>query len=349
MNEPNPQLLELYGTEKLATKAAAEGVPTAVRFAAALLGFGLLMGQRSAITAAQEEAEQEEELARLMEANRMRPTIDALTKQSQARNLAVGIGRYMAKVAALNTAIEKLAQGVELTPSEKELALHHLVVKQAQSSDSLTEMEKQAIGAMLAGAARGVGRLMGKAPGAVGRAGRRVEAAGIPTLPGSAVSAAPPPIPAAARPVPRMRGVGPETGPPTISLTGAMPGTGRVPSAPPPAAARPSTAIVPTRQAALSKRIVPEREAALARRPAAAAPARDVGGDIVQATQQAGGGGGGLGWKGKLIGAGVLAGTGYAGLQAARTARDYMMIPTQQQTHRGWGARPRTMVSQFGY
>jgi len=165
MTEPNAQLMELYGTKVAAAKAAVEGVPTAVQIAAALMGFGLLMGERSRIKGEQAEHAEREELARAIEEERMRPVLESFGKTSSV-GLAQGIGRYMAKVAALNSAIEKLASGdVNLTPREYDLAVHHFLSKLAeQGPESLSEMEKEALNIMGVGRsiAGGMKRLLGR-------------------------------------------------------------------------------------------------------------------------------------------------------------------------------------------
>jgi len=56
------------------------------------------------------------------------------------------------------------------------------------------------------------------------------------------------------------------------------------------------------------------------------------------------------GWKGKALGLGALAGTGYVGYKGLQTARDYMMMPTYtSQAWGGYGAGPAHQVGPYGY
>jgi hypothetical protein len=305
MNTPNESLMNKYGT------AVEPGIPKAVQIAAALLGFSLLMGERANRKKTREEAERLNVLARAMEEERMKATIDALSKEGAFRSqyLAEGIGSFMAKVATAN-------------------------------DESLSDEQKRAITEFITKTGRAglIGRLI--------RGGAK-----------------PPPIPAAAKRVPPMQGVGApgaRPAPPSISMQGAMPGA-RAPgrAAPPQPAARPAARPAPRPAARPAARPAPERAApatAVSRRPTrpavaaapAAAPAAAAKPTAAPAAAPASAAtGGGIGLKGKLVGGALLAGTGYAGLKGAETARDFMMIPSQET--RWGGMPPRSRISPYGY
>jgi hypothetical protein len=114
VNDPNPYLLELYGTDKIAARAKAEGMPTAVRIAAALMGFGLMMHSESETDEAQERARILDEIGRRMEEARMQPLLNSLSKQGSAQ-AALLSGRYMAKLAAAEYLSEMEKEALNLT------------------------------------------------------------------------------------------------------------------------------------------------------------------------------------------------------------------------------------------
>lgn len=354
---PNTELMSKYGT------AVDQGMPTALRIAAAILGFGLLMGERTQRKGAEKEAETLREIARLMEEERMRSTIEALHKKGHVNHLAMDVGRFMAKVSAVNTGLEKLASGrTDLTELEYSAAIHHFLEKLGTGGpDSLTEMEKEAFGALaIGGGLRSLGQSLmagaGKARAALPSLRR-----GAPTGPVSAATGTP------LKPMPSMRGAGP-AGPMPASATPTLGydpskigklsqpptltrGTTRAatPTSTVSAGATPQAPVGPMTAPAAWTKTAPATRGAPAAKPAAkAAPAAAAPG-IAETTQAAGKGGGGLGWKGKLLVGGALAGGGYATLQAARSARDYMMVPSTAHPRWGAGARPRATVSSYGY
>jgi hypothetical protein len=350
MNEPDPQLMQLYGTDELYKEAQQSGMPTAVRIAAALLGFGLLMGDRSSARSTREEAQRLNEIMRMMEEERMRPTIEALhgqlvpanqkTASAGARELAMSTGRYMAKVAALNSGLEKLAQGLETSPLEKETVTYHLLEKLASGGpDALSEMEKQALPALLAGMAgaartgvRAAGRMFGrgKSPWAGGPTARAAGAPITSSAPGAHGFS--------------MSRVGKLSEPPKL-----VPGTTKAAPAPGPSTAtaltRPTSTPLAAPERALAAQGTAARQttqqAALAKRPPPIPP------EAVRGAQPAAAGGG-MGMKGKLIAGGVLAAGGLGAWQAAKAGRDYMMVPSQQ-ARWGSGMRAPSGVSPYGY
>jgi hypothetical protein len=293
VTDPNRQLLEMYGTEKLAAQAAAEKVPTAVRLAAALLGFGLLMGSHRETEKAIAEAAQLEEISRRMEEERMRATIEALQKHGHACSLAADMGRYMAKVAAADIEIEKSAKGVAQTVGESAMSLLGKVVpKRAPSLASVPKPVVQKVKPTLAKPLTGPDTHYWGRPAAT-------ELPPVPPpLHAPAGRVAPPPLPAAA--------------------------TGRV--------APPTTPAAPTTPASAAVENVPSSGQVAS--PAEATAAKS---------------GGGMGLRGKALMAGGLALAGYGALKAGQTAKDYMMIPSQQTQQWGYGARPISNISPFGY
>jgi hypothetical protein len=86
VNGPNQTLLELYGNEGL-VKEGTE-LPISVRVAALLLGLGILMKHQKGKGKEEIEEAYAREMARQMEAEKMRATIEALKKQGSVKQAA---------------------------------------------------------------------------------------------------------------------------------------------------------------------------------------------------------------------------------------------------------------------
>jgi len=347
MTEPNAQLMELYGTKVAAAKAVAEGVPTAVQIAAAIMGFGFLMGERGRVEEEQARHAEREELARALEEERMRPVLESFGKTGSA-DLARGIGQYMAKVAALNTAIEKLASGdSDLTPYERDVAAQHFLAKLAAGGpESLSEMEKEAIAPLL-GSFGTLGRAAARARSAVQRGFTRVfrpyGGTGRTTRSGGQLLESTPA--AAAKPAG------------TVAAPGAAAPAAAAKASPAGAVAGPpaGAAAGGARSGAVAETIPAPTTASTMASPAGAVAAPAGGAEtakaIQQTTQQAGKGKGkgGIGWKGKLLAGGAVGAGGDGMYRAGQAATNYMMIPTQQTQQWGFGPRARPTVSPYGY
>jgi hypothetical protein len=274
------------------TKQANPGIPIAAQLAAAILGTSLMAADSEHVEEQQAEAEAMNEAIRYHEAEKMRQTTGMLDR------------KYASAEAQASHAIKIAAAMTMAGPDLEKLA--HLL--------ELQGMDKEAIGALIGGLARGAGAALKGIGGAAQAAGRlQMPTTGTQRLMSAAGTAAPKAPGMFAGNTARMLHAGGETaakGPGTLQRAGGwLQGKGQQLQA---AGARPAAAAAPAAQAA--------------------APAAKGKPLLSMAT------------KGKLMAGGALAGAGYVGYKGMQTARDYMMAPSQHTT-----APVMQNVNQFGY
>lgn len=95
MAGPNQELLSIYSTEPLQKQAEEDGLPLAVRIAAAILGMALIRKSLKHQEHVIEEGDATNELDRQEEAKRMEALINSLHKQGSAQ-YAISIGKKLA-------------------------------------------------------------------------------------------------------------------------------------------------------------------------------------------------------------------------------------------------------------
>lgn len=328
MNEPNPYLLELYGTDKIAARAKAEGMPTAVRIAAALMGFGLMMHSESETDEAQERARILDEIGRRMEEARMQPLLNSLSKEGSVQGALLS-GQYMAKLAAAEYFSEMEKEALNLT-------MPGSVGGAVKMVGRLVKKRKPKVPSFRGTGAPAGAPLTMSAPGALGTP---VGAVGSLATHGTPAPAKSPGILRRAKKapaVPSMRG----TGEPGAPITMSAPGTLGAPAGPMPSLRETPKLKPGTTELATT---APTTGTALAKRP----KTEPTAGTLRPSDADAGEGGGSL--KGKLLAAGMLGAGGWGTIQAAQAAKDYMMIPSQQTQRWGYGPRAPASVNRYGY
>lgn len=117
MRTPDPQLMEIYGTDKLASKTNSRDMVLAAQVAAAILGMSLMNADRSHVANQELEAQRLNDVARGDEARRMEAMVNAM-KMAKSAGAAMA---SMNKEAFGGTLASKLIPAVKgaLTPGWK--------------------------------------------------------------------------------------------------------------------------------------------------------------------------------------------------------------------------------------